>query len=55
MKIKNLIKLIIVRIVIFYDDPEVLIWSNDPEARPHHMLGTDEDFTLTDYSLQKLS
>ena len=38
-----------------YDDPEVLIWSNDPEARPHHMLGTDEDFTLTDYSLQKLS
>ena len=38
-----------------YDDPEVLIWSNDPEARPHHMLGTDESFTLTDYSLNKLS
>ena len=37
-----------------YEDPEVLVWSNDPEARPNHMLGTDNDFTLTDYSLDKL-
>jgi radical SAM protein with 4Fe4S-binding SPASM domain len=38
-----------------YEDPEVLVWSNDPEARVHHMLGTEETFTLTDYSLKKLS
>ncbi len=37
-----------------YEDPEVLVWSNDPEARPNHMLGTENDFTLTDYSLDKL-
>ena len=37
-----------------YEDPEVLVWSNDPEARPNHMLGTDDDFTLTNYSLDKL-
>ena len=23
---------------ILYEDPEVLVWSNDPEARPNHML-----------------
>lgn len=33
---------------------EVLVWSNDPEARPNHMLGTDDNFTLTNYSLDKL-
>ena len=32
-----------------YDDPEVLIWSNDPSAKINHMLGTEEDFILTDY------
>ena len=29
-------------------DPEVLVWSNDKSARINHMLGTDDDFTLTD-------
>ena len=29
-------------------DPEVLVWTNDDSARVNHMLGTDEDFTLTD-------
>lgn len=38
-----------------HEDPEVLVWSNDKEARINHMLGTEEDFTLTDYSLNNLS
>lgn len=29
-----------------YDDPEVLVWSNDPTARTKHMLGTN--FSLSD-------
>jgi len=29
-------------------DPEVLVWSNDKKARVNHMLGTDDDFILTD-------
>lgn len=29
-----------------YDDPEVLVWSNDPMARTKHMLGTK--FSLND-------
>lgn len=33
-----------------YEDPEILIWSNDKTAKVHHMLGTDEDFILTNYS-----
>ena len=33
-----------------YDDPEVLVWSNDKSAKLHNMLGTGEDFILTDYS-----
>ena len=28
-------------------DPNVLVWSDDKNARIDHMLGTDEDFTLT--------
>ena len=32
-----------------YSDPEVLVWSNDPTAKVHHMLGTDEDFILSQY------
>jgi radical SAM protein with 4Fe4S-binding SPASM domain len=31
-----------------YDDPEVLVWSNDKKAKVNHMLGTPEDFILTD-------
>ena len=30
-----------------YDDPEVLVWSNDSTATPYHMLGTN--FSLKDY------
>lgn len=30
-----------------YDDPEVLVWSNDKEASPYHMLGTN--FSLKDF------
>ena len=33
-----------------YQDPEVLVWSNDKTAKVHHMLGTDENFILTDYN-----
>ena len=33
-----------------YDDPEILIWSNDKTAKVHHMLGTDDDFILTNYN-----
>lgn len=35
-----------------YDDPEVLVWSNDASARTNHMLGTNfslEDFKRTVY------
>ena len=30
-----------------YEDPEVLVWSNDPNAKTDHMLGTN--FSLSDY------
>jgi len=33
-----------------YEDPEVLVWSNDPSAKINHMLGTDDDFILTKYA-----
>jgi MoaA/NifB/PqqE/SkfB family radical SAM enzyme len=33
-----------------YEDPEVLVWSNDPNAKVNHMLGTEDDFILTKYS-----
>ena len=33
-----------------YEDPEILIWTNDKTAKVNHMLGTDDDFILTDYS-----
>jgi len=32
-----------------FDDPEVLVWSNDPTAKVNHMLGTKDDFILTKY------
>ena len=32
-----------------YDDPEVLVWSNDKSAKLYNMLGTGDDFVLTDY------
>ena len=36
-----------------YDDPEILIWTNDKKAKVHHMLGTEDIFILTDYSQTK--
>ncbi len=36
-----------------YADQEVLVWSNDPEAKVGHMLGTREDFILHDYTDSK--
>ena len=32
-----------------YEDPEILVWTNDKKAKLHHMLGTDDDFILTKY------
>ena len=32
-----------------FNDPEVLVWSNDKDAKINHMLGTDDDFILTKY------
>jgi len=29
-------------------DPEVLVWTNDTNAKVNHMLGTDDNFILTD-------
>ena len=29
-------------------DPEVLVWSNDKTAKINHMLGTKDNFILTD-------
>ena len=38
-----------------YEDPEILVWTNDKKAKLHHMLGTDDDFILTKYnSLEKV-
>ena len=36
-----------------FEDPEVLVWSNDKTAKVHHMLGTDDDFILTKYNSSK--
>ena len=36
-----------------FEDPEVLVWSNDKTAKVHHMLGTDDDFILTKYNSVK--
>ena len=36
-----------------FEDPEVLVWSNDKTAKVHHMLGTDDDFILTKYNSAK--
>lgn len=33
-----------------YEDPEVLVWTNDKTAKINHMLGTDDNFILTNYS-----
>ena len=35
-----------------YEDPEVMVWTNDKNAKVNHMLGTPEDFILTNYTSQ---
>ena len=34
-----------------YEDPEVLVWSNDKKASTDHMLGTN--FSLRDFMVDK--
>ena len=38
-----------------YEDPEVLVWSNDKKAKINHMLGTPEDFILNNEKYLKVS
>ena len=33
-----------------YDDPEAVVWTNDKDHKLYNMLGTGEDFILTDYN-----
>ena len=33
-----------------YDDPEVIVWTNDKSHKLYNMLGTDEKFILTEYA-----
>lgn len=32
-----------------YDDPEAIVWTNDKDHKLYNMLGTGEDFILTEY------
>ena len=50
---KILIKLNIVKIVIFYEDPEAIVWTNDENHKLYNMLGTGEDFILTEFKDRK--
>ena len=33
-----------------YDDPEAVVWTNDKDHKLYNMLGTGEDFILTEYN-----
>ena len=33
-----------------YDDPEAVVWTNDKNHKLYNMLGTGEDFILTEYN-----
>jgi len=33
-----------------YDDPEVIVWTNDKDHKLYNMLGTDQEFILTEYT-----
>jgi len=37
-----------------YQSEEVLAWSNDKSAKLNNMLGTSEDFILTDFNDSKM-
>ena len=36
-----------------YDDPEAIVWTNDKNHKLYNMLGTGEDFILTNYNSNK--
>ena len=38
-----------------YQSKEVLAWTNDKQAKLNNMLGTGEDFILTEYNEERLS
>ena len=33
-----------------YEDPEAIVWTNDKDHKLYNMLGTGEDFILTEYN-----
>ena len=37
-----------------YNDPEVLVWSNDKTAKTNHMLGTPKEFILNDKKYEQI-
>ena len=38
---------------LIIEDPEILVWSNDKTAKINHMLGTDDNFILTNYNKEE--
>ena len=38
---------------LLYQDPEVLVWTNNEEGKVNHPLGTDDSFKFTDYTYNK--
>ena len=36
-----------------YEDPEAIVWTNDENHKLYNMLGTGEDFILTEYKDRK--
>ena len=34
-----------------YEDPEAIVWTNDQDHKLYNMLGTGEDFILTNYNI----
>ena len=38
-----------------YQSKDILAWTNDKDAKLNNMLGTGEDFILTEYNQKKLS
>ena len=37
-----------------YEDPEAIVWTNDENHKLYNMLGTDENFILTDFNENKM-
>ena len=36
-----------------YEDPEAIVWTNDENHKLYNMLGTGEDFILTEFKDRK--